>query len=278
MRLVVAVLGLLILAPAASAAHPRPRSAAPPTASRTSRQVVRGPRLRLRLRVRPGQHLPDRRGLRDGPRRALALLRARRELQPRQRRRPPTTSTPTSSSSRSSTQGGRERLLAEPPPNGPLPEVKQGVRGYVAGYNRYLEDSAADGITDPACKGKPLGAPDHREDAYRRFYQLALLASQDVAIDGIGGAQPPTPGATGAGGPPTADADARSSSATGCRSTASARTPSASAARTRPARRGLLLGNPHFPWLGTERFYQAQLRDPRQGRRAGRACSACRWC
>ncbi len=26
--------------------------------------------------------------------------------------------------------------------------------------------------------------------------------------------------------------------------------------------RGLLLGNPHFPWIGPERFYQAQLTIP----------------
>src|SRR5688500_3254442 len=33
-----------------------------------------------------------------------------------------------------------ERLMAQPPPNGPRPEVRQAVRGYVAGYNRYLAD------------------------------------------------------------------------------------------------------------------------------------------
>ena len=36
---------------------------------------------------------------------------------------------------------------------------------------------------------KPISALD----AYRRFYQLGLLASQSVAIDGIAGATPPTP-------------------------------------------------------------------------------------
>ena len=42
-----------------------------------------------------------------------------------------------------------------------------------------------------------------------------------------------------------------------------------SAAR-RPTTAGLLLGNPHFPWHGPERFYQAHLTIPGQGRRGGR--------
>ena len=33
-------------------------------------------------------------------------------------------------------------------------------------------------------------------------------------------------------------------------------------AGTRDHKHGLLLGNPHFPWLGTERFYQAQIDVP----------------
>ena len=34
--------------------------------------------------------------------------------------------------------------------------------------------------------------------------------------------------------------------------------------------RGLVLGNPHFPWDGSERLYQAHLHDPRQDRRRRR--------
>ena len=33
-------------------------------------------------------------------------------------------------------------------------------------------------------------------------------------------------------------------------------------AGTRDHTHGLLLGNPHFPWVGTERFYQAQITIP----------------
>src|SRR3712207_3582427 len=38
-------------------------------------------------------------------------------------------------------RGTIERLLAQAPPNGPRPEVREAVRGYVAGYNRYLRDT-----------------------------------------------------------------------------------------------------------------------------------------
>jgi acyl-homoserine-lactone acylase len=97
-------------------------------------------------------------------------------------------------------------------------------------------------------------------DAYRRFYQLVLLASQSVAIDGIGSAAPPTPGL------PVPGLDAATTArelgdrlplqGIGSNAVAVGR------AGTRDHKHGLLLGNPHFPWLGTERFYQSHLTIP----------------
>ena len=65
------------------------------------------------------------------------------------------------------------------------------MRGYIAGYNKWLRDTGVDNITDPRCQGAGWVRPITEMDAYRRFYQLGLIASQGVAIDGIGGAQPP---------------------------------------------------------------------------------------
>jgi acyl-homoserine-lactone acylase len=94
-----------------------------------------------------------------------------------------------------------DKLLAQPPPNGIEPAGKQVVRGYVAGYNKYLKDvGGANGVRDPACKGKPWVRPISEADAYRRFYQLSLLASGDVVIPGIATAKPPTPATSGGGG------------------------------------------------------------------------------
>ena len=75
-----------------------------------------------------------------------------------------------------------EELLALDPPNGPLPEVRSGIAGYVAGFNRYLADvGGPEGITDPRCRGAEWVRPITEMDAYRRFFQLASLASAGEA-------------------------------------------------------------------------------------------------
>src|SRR3954462_9333939 len=84
-----------------------------------------------------------------------------------------------------------EKLLAQPPPDGPVDEIREGVRGYVAGYDKYLADTGVDNISDPRCRGAAWVKPITEMDAYRRFYQLALLASGTVAIDGIADAKTP---------------------------------------------------------------------------------------
>ena len=147
-----------------------------------------------------------------------------------------------------------EKLLAQPPPAGPLPEIKDGVRGYVAGYNAYLRDTGVDKLPDPTCRGKPWVRPIDEMDVYRRFYQLASLASQGVAIDGIAGAAPLAGGAPAASAAQLAPAFAQladiGSNAYGLGRAAT------------DNGRGMVLGNPHFPWQGAERFYQAQLTIP----------------
>jgi acyl-homoserine-lactone acylase len=153
-----------------------------------------------------------------------------------------------------------DRLLEQKPPKGPKPEILRGVRGYVAGYNRYLRDvGGPNGITDPACKGAPWVRPITSKDAFLRFYQLTLLASQSVAIDGIGAAQPPGPSAPIPGLPLRATASELSErlpiDGPGSNAVAVGRDGTRN-------HRGLLLGNPHFPWLDTERFYQAHLKIP----------------
>jgi acyl-homoserine-lactone acylase len=154
-----------------------------------------------------------------------------------------------------------EQLLALLPPNGPLPQVQDLVRGYVAGYNRYLADVGVANLPDPTCRGAAWVRPITEIDVYRRFYELALLASSGVAIEGIGAAQPPPPGkaATMAKLTPLEVATqlglawneiqiGSNAIALGGEATANGR--------------GMILGNPHFPWSGSERFYQAHLTIP----------------
>src|SRR3954454_11203968 len=64
-----------------------------------------------------------------------------------------------------------EKLMARKPPLGPRDDIREGVRGYVAGWNKYLDDiGGPDGISDPACKGKSWVTKITDVDAYRRFY------------------------------------------------------------------------------------------------------------
>lgn len=93
--------------------------------------------------------------------------------------------------------GTVEDLLDQSPPQGPMPEIRDAVRGYVAGYNKYLADTGVDNLADPRCRGADWVKPIAEIDAYRRFYQLALLASATIAIDGIAEAAPPPPEARG---------------------------------------------------------------------------------
>jgi acyl-homoserine-lactone acylase len=154
-----------------------------------------------------------------------------------------------------------ERLLREEPPAGPLPAVKRGVRGYVRGYNAYLRRTGVDNLPDPRCRGAEWVRPIKPIDLYRRFFQLGILASSGVAIDGIAGAAPVSPTVA-------ARQRARADELLDEGSILERLQPDAGSnaygfgrEATRNGK-GLVLGNPHFPWDGSERLYQAQLRIP----------------
>jgi acyl-homoserine-lactone acylase len=156
------------------------------------------------------------------------------------------------------------RLAHRKPPLGPSKDLRQGVRGYVAGYNAYLRHvGGRKGIKDPACHGKKWVHPITVNDAYLRFYQLVLLASSDVVIPGIAEAQPPTGGGGSApaldpqrAGRLIAEGWRRSEGDLGSNAVAIGK------GGARDGKHGVLLGNPHFPWIGTERFYDAQIHIP----------------
>ncbi|MDQ1748234.1 MAG: acyl-homoserine-lactone acylase [Frankiaceae bacterium] len=77
-------------------------------------------------------------------------------------------------------------LAVKSGPNALAPQVRQAVAGYVAGYNRWLHHvGGANGVKDPACHGAGWVHPITTRDAYLRFYQLILLAGQDVVMPGI---------------------------------------------------------------------------------------------
>ena len=149
------------------------------------------------------------------------------------------------------------------------PAVRQIEAGYVLGYNRYLASvGGARGVPDPTCRGRAWVRPITLQDSYLRFYQLVLNNGEDTVIDGIGQAAPPSAQAA---------ASVRKAAvaltnprrfarelATRLRAESAAAGSNAVAIGSAGTRNhhGMLLGNPHFPWNGTERFYQAQLTIP----------------
>ena len=158
-----------------------------------------------------------------------------------------------------------EKLIRTPPPGGPMPAVKRGVRGYVAGYNQYLRETGVDRLPDERCRGEEWVRPIKEIDVYRRFFQLGGMASTGVAIPGIVGAAPLVGGASAATAR-AAQADAIEDVENGALDSAfplelgsNAYGLGSQATRTGS---GMLLGNPHFPWDGAERLYQAHLTIP----------------
>ncbi|MDI3421205.1 penicillin acylase family protein [Streptomyces luteolus] len=152
-----------------------------------------------------------------------------------------------------------EKLLDVPSPVGPGREVRELMRGYAAGYNAWLEQNR---ITDPACKGEPWVRPITSLDVARRGFALAVLGGQGRAADAITSARPPT--ATDAEAP-APDRDQVADAARELFSAQNADMGSnavAFAGSTTANGRGLLLGNPHYPWHGGRRFWQSQQTIP----------------
>jgi acyl-homoserine-lactone acylase len=147
-----------------------------------------------------------------------------------------------------------QRLARRRAPHGPSAIVRQSVRGFVAGYNAYLRRTGRDDLLDPTCRGKGWVRPITALDVYRRVYQLALRASSGNFLREIVAAEPPAAGAARAPDPHAferrLDAAALGSNAYGI---------GRDGAR---GERALVLSNTHFPWEGSERWFQLHLKIP----------------
>lgn len=138
------------------------------------------------------------------------------------------------------------------------------ARGAVAGYNRYLADRA--GQLPPACQGQPWVLPMTLADFYRQTELTAVQAGVAALADAVLAARPPAVAAAALPGPgATTLADAAQAlreaglldSPLGSNAWAFGRDTTANG-------RGVLLGNPHFPWAGVNRFWQVHLTIPGQ--------------
>ncbi|WP_436701162.1 penicillin acylase family protein [Nocardioides sp. BYT-33-1] len=164
-----------------------------------------------------------------------------------------------------------EDLLVSPA--GPSARARKLVRGYAAGVNRWLRTNK---VSDPACRGAAWLVPDATElDLWYGVYLANLIASSGVFVKEIVEADPPTlqdPGLPDLGLPlPRTEAEIPAYAARVDRDALLAslgRDPSFGSNATAiggdasSTGRGMLLGNPHFPWVGRYRFTQQHLTIP----------------
>jgi acyl-homoserine-lactone acylase len=135
------------------------------------------------------------------------------------------------------------------------------ARGYVAGYNRFLADQA--GKLPAACNAQPWLKPMTLTE-YRRLAELtSVQAGIALLADGVLGAQPPA-AKTAAALPIDPEVVALELREAGVIDSPFGSNAWAFGRDTTADGRGLLLGNPHFPWVGTNRFWQMHLTVPGQ--------------
>jgi acyl-homoserine-lactone acylase len=139
--------------------------------------------------------------------------------------------------------------------------VRQTIKGMAAGVNAYLRKSK---ISDPTCRGKKWVRPIHAIDLYRRIYQLGLRASSVNFLKELVAAAPPAAGAASAAALPSADELRARLAGDPVLGTEAKLGSNAYGIGSEGARgvRSLVLGNPHFPWQGSERFYELHLTVP----------------
>lgn len=129
--------------------------------------------------------------------------------------------------------------------------VRALVDGYIKGYNRFVRDAGADGLPEE-CRGADWVRPIGPDDMLRLNEKQMLLAGSLALGAGIAGAAPPN-----APQPAAAEVslDQRGEPQLGSNGWAFG-------AETTADGRGLLIGNPHFPWKGPSRFWQMHATIP----------------
>ncbi len=145
--------------------------------------------------------------------------------------------------------GDVEKLLNGPAgsPDTPSPEARALARGYAAGFSRYVRETGVDNITDPRCKGAAWVHEISEND-----YWLHQLAGQVIyQLAGVATAAPP--GAedhAAADDDPLIETTQLGSNALGLGKDVT------------QTGYGMLLGNPHYPWDGMNRFYRMHMTIP----------------
>ncbi|NND61133.1 MAG: hypothetical protein HKN49_12780 [Gammaproteobacteria bacterium] len=145
-------------------------------------------------------------------------------------------------------------------------EALAAIRGYAAGYSRYLADTGKANLPLDCRDEDWVRAIDER-DMLRVFYKLILRASGGQLVGLINDAAPPAAQAT----PGAADSQQikRQIMEADWSPLRDLRRPFdlgsnmyALGANATQSGKGMVLGNPHFPWSGPLRWYQVHLTIP----------------
>ena len=155
-----------------------------------------------------------------------------------------------------------EGLLADPLA-GPGRQARKMVRGYAAGINKWMKTNK---VTDPGCRGAAyLKQTVTPLDIWYGIYVANLNASDAQFVSAIVTAAPPAPGAKTPvvpTRPRSVDRAALLKALGRDRGPAFGSNATAVGGRDTTTGKGMLLGNPHFPWVGRYRFTQQQLTIP----------------
>ncbi|WP_338932859.1 penicillin acylase family protein [Streptomyces netropsis] len=150
-----------------------------------------------------------------------------------------------------------EKLLERPAPVGPSKQAKELMRGWAAGYNAWLRQNK---ITDPACRTADWVRPVTALDVARRGHAITQLGGRGAVVDGTTDTRPQDKKASRVAGSP--DPAKASRELFDRRGNDMGSNAVAFSGSTTADGRGLLLGNPHYPWQGGRRFWQSQLTIP----------------
>ena len=156
-----------------------------------------------------------------------------------------------------------EKLLRDPV-RGPGAQAKAMVRGYVAGANEWIRNNV---VTDPACAGAPYLKPNVRPiDLWYGVYLANLLASAGVFVKEIVDAAPPSADDPGLPELPVkasqVDRDALLKALGRDPEAPFGSNATAVGGDATTTGKGMVLGNPHFPWRGRYHFTQQHLTIP----------------
>ena len=148
------------------------------------------------------------------------------------------------------------------------PNALEGIRGYAAGYSRYLADTGVSNLPEE-CRDADWVRPIDETDMLRVFYKLILRGSAGEPLPLIVLAEPPAANAVEQGTLTSADTVKQQMARLDPSAFELFSDPNelgsnmyALGANATQNGRGMVLGNPHFPWSGPLRWYEVHLTIP----------------